>query len=444
MNQTVEIPWGGDALQIRMPSRWRILGELKPAVVQAARSPQEACKEALAAPIGAQRLASRDLAQRKILIIADDHSRPTPVRDFIGPVLDELAAAGVREGDIRILLANGVHRASRPEEIECKLGREVVGRFAPICHDAYDPQGLEYVGTTSRGTRVVLNKLVLQADLILCLGALEPHLLMGFGGGLKMIIPGCAAAETVGRNHLQGVDPDDFDYVGVSGAQSPMRLDLEEGAALAGKEIFIVNAAMDAHAHPVQFFCGDPVKAHRGGESFVEGLARLDVPEQSDAVLTNSFPMDLDLRQSIKCVGNSLYACKPGGVMMGCLRCDQGIGEMPTSRNLPYPVMKALLKIIGKHRILGLVEKAKKDQPVEEIFVGHFALQMLRRNHLAIFSDSSALPPDIGKRLGVARSFTAAQNMVAWAASKVPKNATVWVVPHGGATYARPEHLMNQ
>ncbi len=57
-----------------------------------------------------------------------------------------------------------------------------------------------------------------------------------------------------------------------------MRHDLEEGAALLGKEVFIVNAAMDVNARPVKFFCGDPVKAHRGGESFVEDLVRLDVP----------------------------------------------------------------------------------------------------------------------------------------------------------------------
>jgi hypothetical protein len=152
--------------------------------------------------------------------------------------------------------------------------------------------------------------------------------------------------------------------------------------------------------------------------------------------------MDLDLRQSIKCVGNSLYACKPGGVMMGCLRCDHGLGEMPTSKTLPYPLLRALLKIVGKDRILSLVEKAKKNQPVEEVFVGHFALQMLRRNHLAIFSDNGLLPPDVGKKLGLARSFRDVQQMISWSGSKAPREATVWIVPHGGATYARPRHLM--
>jgi nickel-dependent lactate racemase len=104
-----------------------------------------------------------------------------------------------------------------------------MSRFRWRCHNAHDLHQLVQLGQTSRGTPVLLNRLLLEADLIVCLGALEPHLLLGFGGGLKMIIPGCAGAETVGRNHLQGVDAEHFDYVGVPGQESPMRLDLEEG-----------------------------------------------------------------------------------------------------------------------------------------------------------------------------------------------------------------------
>ena len=171
----------------------------------------------------------------------------------------------------------------------------------------------------------------------------------------------------------------------------------------------------------------------------MEEINRCDVPEQSDAVLTSSFPMDADLRQSCKCLGNSLYACKPGGVMLACARSEQGLGEVPLpKKTLPYSIMRTLLRIIGKRRVLPLVEKAKKGEPVEEVFISHFGLQMLRRNHLGIFSDSEKLPPDIGRKMGLARSFTAVHEMVSWAQQKASLNATVWIVPHGGTTYTRP------
>ena len=94
------------------------------------------------------------------------------------------------------------------------------------------------------------------------------------------------------------------------------------------------------------------------------------------------------------------------------------------------------MRVIGKQRVLPLVRKVKKDEPVEEIFVGHFGLQMLRRNHLGVFSQN--LPPDLGKRMGMVRSFTDVQAMIDWAARRVPRNATLWVFPCGGATYAPP------
>lgn len=437
MTQSVEIPWGGDLLKVAIPEKWRILGELKPKGLKDHADPREACAKALSEPIGVERLASRDLSGKKVLIVVDDHSRPTPVADFLPVVIKELEAGGASKENIEFLIATGVHRASRPDEITKKLGPQIMSTYTWSCHDGYDSAGLADLGSTSKGTKVLLNKKLLSADLIVCVGAVEPHLLLGFGGGLKMILPGCAGAETIGKNHLQGVDPDHFNYVGTLGEDSPMRQDLEEGASLLGQKIFIVNAAMNESAKPVKFFCGDPIMAHREGERFVEDTVRLKVPEQADVVITNSFPMDADLRQSVKCIGNTLYASKPGGIMMGFARSLNGLGEMPfAKKTLPYTVMRTILKVIGKKRVLPLVEKAKKDEPVEEIFIGHFGLQMLRRNHLAIFSDSKLLPQDIGRKMGLARSFTDVPSMMNWAVPKTPSQATVWVFPYGGSIYA--------
>lgn len=371
MDYQIELPWGDSSLGVTLPQDWTILGVLKPAHNQGTQSQE--ISEALASPIGADRPASRDLFGKRVVVVVDDHSPPTPVQEFIQPLFGELESAGVRDDDVQILIATGVHRPSNPDEMLRKLGREVLSRYAWRCHDAYDSGGLADVGTTSRGTRIFVSKLLVNADFIVCVGALEPHLLLGFGGGLKMIIPGCAGAQTIGKNHMQGVDSDHFDYVGIHGDDSPMRLDLEEGAQLLHKEIFIVNAVMSEAGRPIRFFCGDPIKAHRAGERFVADLLRLEVPQQSDVVLTDSCPMDSDLRQSAKCLGNTLYACKPGGVMLGCVRAELGLGEMPLAKKtFPYTAMRALLKVLGKNRILPLVEKAKQGEPIEEVFIGHF------------------------------------------------------------------------
>lgn len=75
-----------------------------------------------------------------------------------------------------------------------------------------------------------------------------------------MIIPGCAGAQTIARNHMQGVTPEKFDFVGSRADHSPMRLDLEEGAFLLKKEVFIVNTVMNEHVRPAAFFAATPFR----------------------------------------------------------------------------------------------------------------------------------------------------------------------------------------
>ncbi len=141
MAHTIQLPWGKDSLSVRLPEKWQVLGELRPKSATRLASTVDACAEALKDPIGTGRLSSRDLSGTRVVLVVDDHSRPTPVREFIHPILNELALAGVKDESIDILIATGVHRASRPEEMEAKLGVEVMARFRWHIHDAYRLRG---------------------------------------------------------------------------------------------------------------------------------------------------------------------------------------------------------------------------------------------------------------------------------------------------------------
>src|SRR5438309_803779 len=199
------VPWGNGQLAIPLPSGWRVRGIFSPVSTKAVADAETLCREALEHPIGAPPLSSRTLAGKKVLIISDDVSRPTPVARFFAPVRDSLIHAGVQPKDIEILFALGVHRPMTQAEAEFKIGKENLAAHRWHNHNAFDPAQLIRLGVTSRGTRVILNRLLTQFDLIVLLGVIEPHLLLGFSGGLKMILPGCAGKKTIGRNHLQGM-----------------------------------------------------------------------------------------------------------------------------------------------------------------------------------------------------------------------------------------------
>jgi nickel-dependent lactate racemase len=423
-------------LRVPLPAGWRVLGPFLPPPLPPATDPETLCGEALAAPIEATPLAGRDLHGKRVLLVADDPSRPTPVYRFFRPVRDALVRAGAQLTDIEILFALGVHRPLSEAEARAKIGADNLAPHRWHNHNAFDPTQLVRLGTTARGTRVALNRLLVDFDLIVTLGAIEPHLLLGFSGGAKMLLPGCAAADTIGHNHLQGVADGRFNYVGALAQDSPMRLDLEEGVALLGPKIFIVNAALNAEGGIARFFCGHPEMAFAAGVDFVRRHAEVALPERADVVLANSRPFDADLRQGLKCIGNTLPAVRPGGVMLGCLHCADGRGDLPLAAwTLPYTAFRPLLRIIGRKRILGFMNRLWAREPIERKFLGHFGLQMLRRNHIWVFSDN--LPADTGRRLGLLRQYTQLECMLAAAERRVGLRATVAVFPLGGATYAR-------
>ena len=371
-----------------------------------------------------------------MLLVADDQSRPTPVARFFSPVRDALLQTGVQAHDIEVLFALGVHRPMTQQEAVAKIGKENLAPHRWHNHNCFDPAQLVDLGTTSRGTPVRVNRLLMQFDLIVLLGVIEPHLLLGFSGGLKMLVPGCAGEETIGRNHLRGLTPQRFNYVGAAAADSPTRLDLEEAASLLPQKVFLVNAALNHQAEAVRFFCGDPREAYRAGEDYVRRHSAVAVPEQVDVVITNSRPFDTDLRQGLKCLGNAMAAARPGGLLLGFLYCEHGVGDLPApSWTLPYPLWRAVMRAIGPKHLAGFSRWVSKQQPLEQQFLDQFGLRLLHRNHLWFYSDH--LPPQAGRQLGVTRQYSTVAGMLEAAERKAGRRATVALFPYGGASYAR-------
>jgi nickel-dependent lactate racemase len=251
----IELPWADGVLRIPMPSGWRVLGTFRPPCIRPGVDPETLCNQALTNPVGARPLGQHDLLDKRVLLVVDDLSRPTPVDRFFGSVRNALVQAGAKERNIEVLFAPGVHRAMSAQEAAAKIGQENLARHQWHNHDCFDETQTISLGTTSRGTEVRLHRLLTQFDLLVPLGAIEPHLLLGFSGGYKMLLPGCAHARTIGHNHLQGNSDERFNYVGASPEASPMRLDLEEGAALLGKDVFLVNAVLNANGVPGPILC---------------------------------------------------------------------------------------------------------------------------------------------------------------------------------------------
>ena len=430
--KTITLPFDGSDLKLHLPETWMVESIITPKTYPALKDVKKGLLKELDSPIGTVALKNRKLQGKKIVIVTDDITRPTPLNRYFGSIIDYCISHGAKKKDILILMALGVHRPMTKEEVEMKLGKKAITGINWVNHDCHDVMQNVTLGTTKRGTPVALNRHLTEADLILCVGAIEPHLLLGFGGGLKMLLPGTASAETIARNHMQGVSPEMFNYIGA--IESPMRLDLEEAAMMLRKDIFIINAVLNEKHEICRFVCGDPVKAHRDGVQTVIEINSRGLDRQADVAIVVSNPMNADLRQGMKCVGNIEKSVKENGLILAFLGCEHGLGDISLP---PKPMsnkkLRFILRLLGKKRILWFLDKVKKGSGIEERFMAHFSMQVVRKNQLFMFSHN--LPHDTGEKLGIFRQFRDIDEMMAAAREFAPKNSTVYVYPYGGVTY---------
>ena len=162
----INLPYGEKFLSFELPKK-NLLGVLIPKETPGASSKEEIRKkvvEALNNPIGTKKLPELTKKGDKVVIVADDITRPTPTDKLIPPLLDELNKAGIPDEDITIVVALGTHRYMTDEEMELKFGREVLERVEVINHEWKDPRNLVYVGSSSKGTPIIVNKIVYEAD----------------------------------------------------------------------------------------------------------------------------------------------------------------------------------------------------------------------------------------------------------------------------------------
>jgi hypothetical protein len=320
------------------------------------------------------------------------------------------------------------------QQMEARAGSYVYSCIECRCFDCHDKGALVFLGKTRRGTPVWLNQIAAEADLRILIGTIEPHPQAGFGGGFKNLMPGLAGAETIGHNHLLMPSPERYNMMGTLPEENPMRQDLEEAGRMVGGLTFIVNVVLDPGLEPVAVVCGDAVEAHRAGVDICRSVYGVRLPHHVDVVLSNAYPMDQDLRQAGKAILSAAGACKPGGLIIGFIRCEEGLRNVDLPPFVPpLGPVRALVKALGNSGISFLARHVPVGVPVEDRFLVNFALHLLKDYHVLMFSPR--LRQDSRGRLShvlyddQTRLFEEANRMLP------RKDADAAVFTHGGVSF---------
>ncbi|HPY77778.1 MAG TPA: nickel-dependent lactate racemase, partial [Anaerohalosphaeraceae bacterium] len=282
-------------------------------------------RKALANPIQSRALSDLAHGKKRILIVSDDISRPTPVAQFLPLILAELQIAGIQHQQIRFLMALGTHRHMSRAEMETKLGPEIVRNYQVFNHDWENPDCLEYVGDTGQGVPVWINKLVTQSDLVIGLGSIMPIDICGFTGGGKILVPGVSGPITVNEMHWNRVDVPAAAVLGQT--ENPVRSSIDSLARKAGLD-FIVNVILNTKDEIIGCVAGDMAAAHQQGCEIAKKVYGVTIPHKYDIVIADSYPFDIEFWQANKALDNAGEVVKKGGVVILVTPCHEGFSRM--------------------------------------------------------------------------------------------------------------------
>ena len=321
----VQFAYGKSGLTLNLPDRfdYKVLEARSASAVPDANL---AIEQALDSPTAGPPLLELARGKKTAAISVCDITRPAPNRLVLPPLLARLEKAGIPRENVIVMIATGLHRAATDAEIAEILGPDVYGTVPVGNHNARNRDEHRYLGDTASGTPVWIDERFIAADLHITLGFIEPHLMLGFSGGRKLIAPGLAAQETIKVLHSPKFMRDARAAEG-SVADNPLHRELLEISRIARHD-FIVDVALTRDRKIAGVFAGIAEQAHAEGMNFVSRVMLEEMPEPVDVVITScaGYPLDLTFYQAIKGITAAQHIVKPGGRILLVAECAEGPG----------------------------------------------------------------------------------------------------------------------
>jgi nickel-dependent lactate racemase len=248
---------------------------------------------------------------------------------IVPALLAELHGCGIPAEHITLLCGTGMHRPSTPSEKIVKLGENIAARYKVIDNESQDPDAMVNLGTTSSGVPVLIHRSVMEADLVIATGIVEPHQYAGYSGGSKTLAIGAAGETTIAYTH----GPDFVDHPATRLGRidgNPFQEAVSEAARMANLR-FIVNVVLDSEKRVLAAAAGDPEQAFRKLVNFARSIYEVLIPQQYDIVIGGvGYPKDSNLYQASRAPTYLFFApkpvAKPGGFFIIPAKCEEGAG----------------------------------------------------------------------------------------------------------------------
>jgi len=337
----IKVPFGRNEINVNINSK-NFMGILEPNYKNPFLNPQEKIKEILVNPVSGLPIAKAVQGKTKVCIVVTDITRPCPDDILLPLIIDELKKGGVQTENITVLVATGLHRANTKEELLVKLGENICKSIKIVNHVASDSSSLVYLGETSFGCPIWVNKMVVEADFTINTGIIEPHFFAGFSGGRKGVAIGVAGEKTIKFQHSPSV----FDHPNTLLGNLDRNIfhqNAMEIARIAGLN-YIVNVVLNHEEKICGVVAGEMEAAYLQGVSIARDMFQVEITEQADIAIAGvGYPKSTNLYQGTRgasCIAFSQYpAVRKGGIIITPLPAEEGAGEGLGEQRF-YEIMK--------------------------------------------------------------------------------------------------------
>ncbi|MEM2593130.1 MAG: nickel-dependent lactate racemase [Thermofilaceae archaeon] len=369
----IKLPYGEDVLELEIEDCEILKSKSMPTIMCV----EEELESALMNPISSSSLERLLREARRILLITPDNTRAFPSRLLIPSILEAMEKANPM-AEVRVLVATGLHKEVEKSELMSMLGREVLEEYEVINHRSSDDEQIAKLDArTSYGTPIQVNKLVLESDVVIGAGLIEPHFFAGYSGGRKIILPGVAGKEAIFRNHGFEMINDPRSRAGILEG-NPIHMDMIEFMRMT-KLDFIVNVTINDRKEITGVFTGDPVKAHLAGIEFLDQFVKIHVEKPADIVITTNggYPLDRDLYQAVKGMDTAAYVVRQNGVIIIASECRDGLGGH-----------EEFLRIFqGADTPDDVLEFIRRNEPINDQWEAQVLARVLKRAKVILVSD---------------------------------------------------------
>lgn len=328
----VQLQYGRHGLCVEIPSN--NVHVIEPRFLPGLAAESVAFHAAIRHPIGSAPLGDLIKPTDTVALVVPDITRPFPAQR----VLPWLFAAlpHVPPENFTIHLGNGSHRLETDQEIVSLLGADIATQYRVINHNAHDRTTLELAGHDPDGQPVYFDRDYVQADKRLALGFIEPHLMAGFSGGYKAIMPGIADIDSILRYHNAARIGHPRSAWGVLERNPTQELIRHNGALLPVD--FCLNVTLNRQREITRFFCGEVIAAHEAGCAFVKDTAMIPCAQPYPIVITTNsgYPLDQSLYQTDKGLSAAAQIVEDGGLIICASECSDGFPSHGNFRQLLF------------------------------------------------------------------------------------------------------------